>query len=173
MVGCSCVSHMSALLDTALPVRGKFGTEIPDSHPFATKVPNHAIPLVFSRPSDVISHKEITSTLSCLSPTSPEADKQVPSLLSLILRKWMAKAFPDSQAACAAVSVPGSAGRVGMPLLGEWPSHWSLRQNLLRERRVRSRKIHTDSAAAERHLYISAPWELKRRVFWGWTNLKH
>lgn len=89
-----CVSQMSAFTGHSSLRQRKIWIEIPDSHPFATKAPNHAIVPVFSRSSDSISPREITFALSCLCPTPPEAEQQVSSPLSLHLEKADGQGIP-------------------------------------------------------------------------------
>lgn len=110
------------LLVTAFSDRWKFGTEIPDSHPFATKAPNHVIPLSPAGPQILFPIERSAPFCPASVPTLQRLRSRSHLFYPLILRKLMAKAFPDSQAVCTALTATFSRQSSGTPSLGEWPS---------------------------------------------------
>lgn len=149
------------LLVTAFSDRGKFGTEIPDSHPFATKV----IPLSPAGPQIWFPTERSPPFCPASVPTLQRPRSRSHPFYPLILRKLMAKAFPDSHAVCAALTATFSRQSSGTPLLGEWPSQSpasSASDKTSWEGEGWKAQTHADSTVAERHFYTSVPWELKK-----------
>lgn len=124
MVDCSVFLRCLPLLGTALSrEKGSLGlkfqtpTLLPLKHP--------TVPFPWSSAGPHICFPTERSPSPCPASLPPlqrltsRSHLFYPLLCPLILRKLMAKAFPDSQAICAAVSLPHSAGKVEMSSLGE------------------------------------------------------
>lgn len=168
---------MSAFAGHSSLRQRKIWTEIPDCHTFATKAPNHAIALVFSRPSDLISHREIIFTL--VLPLSHPSRGWETGLISSIHSSWESWWPRHSQTAKESVlqcHCHVQQTKLGCPHWENDPvSHQLVVPQIKppeREKGERQKDSYWLHCCWETPLHFST-LRTEKRVSWGWTNLKH